>query len=270
MRETIGFQVRLFLLAFAILLGPGTGASPPAPLWMQVAGEGTLSVVFISGNGNDHRVWADIEPQVRSVGVRTVIYDRAGLGQSPLKEGAYHVADEAAAMLQTLSAHGVDGPLLIVAHSYGGLIATLTAHENPAVKGMVFVDALLPADLSPDVVAGVLAEYTPRFAGLEAAAPALAKAIIPIVQGYPETADYVQSVPIAASLPFIDITAGTTWVSAEDDIAHVRKVHAAFVSASTSRTAFFLPASSHNVMRDNPASIIKAVKDMVIALGSAS
>ena len=251
-----------FITALAVF-GLAACANAGTPLFMQVEGTGETTIVFISGNGNDSSVWADITPPVRALGVRTAVYDRAGLGKSALSAKPYHIEDEAAALLKTLHANGINGPIVLVAHSYGGLIAALAARENTAVKGMVFVDALLPADLSDDVVAGVLAAYSPRFAALEAAAPALAAAIIPVVKAYPETARTMQTVTIAEDLPFIDITAETTWLTAPADVAHVRKIHRDFVAQSAARSSVFAAGSSHNVMGDRPKLVVDAVTEMV-------
>ncbi|HSS00326.1 MAG TPA: hypothetical protein VLM79_24880, partial [Kofleriaceae bacterium] len=52
-------------------------------LWVQVAGQGDATVVFEAGGGDDASAWDKIEPQVRMLSsVRTVVYDRAGLGHS--------------------------------------------------------------------------------------------------------------------------------------------------------------------------------------------
>jgi pimeloyl-ACP methyl ester carboxylesterase len=45
-----------------------------------------------------------------------------------------------ASYLQTIS-----GPIILVGHSYGGMVITDAATGNPNVKGLVFVDALEPA-----------------------------------------------------------------------------------------------------------------------------
>lgn len=247
------------LLALSI---SSISAADEHSLWSKLEGEGDLTVVFISGNGNDHSVWSAIAEQAREQNAQTYVYDRSGLGQSPLWSGQYSVEAEAMALLQALKP--VKTPLVLVAHSYGGLISTLVAEDNADVVGMVLVDALLPADLSAAVVQNVLDLYTPRFAGLEAAAPELAKAIIPIIKAYPDTAARMQSVRLSDDLLTIDLVADHTWLSEPELVDHVRKTHSDFAAQSPARTGVFLEGSSHNVMQDNPDAIVTAIEDMLM------
>ncbi|WP_108819555.1 alpha/beta fold hydrolase [Pseudovibrio sp. Alg231-02] len=238
-------------------------AALSAPLWLEAKGEGSPSIIFISGNGNDASVWKGIEPHLRKVGVQTVVYDRAGLGNSPLWEGPYTVEGEAEDLQAALTAHGVSGPVILVAHSYGGYIASLLAENMVQVTGLVFVDAGIPADMSPQLVDYVLAEYTPRFEALEKAAPELAKAIIPVVKAYPATAKRMRTVSIPEHLPIIDILADTSWVQDEKIVSQMRKAHADFVATSPNRSSQFAKGSGHNVMKDKPRYVIEAITRMV-------
>ncbi|KZL03688.1 MULTISPECIES: alpha/beta hydrolase [unclassified Pseudovibrio] len=234
-------------------------AALSAPLWLEAKGEGSPTIIFISGNGNDASVWKGIEPHLRKVGVQTVVYDRAGLGNSPLWEGAYTIEGEAEDLQAALTAHGVSGPVMLVAHSYGGYIASLLAENMVQVTGLVFVDAGIPADMSQQLVDYVLAEYTPRFEALEKAATELAKAIIPVVKAYPTTAKRMRTVGIPEHLPVIDILAETLWVQDERIVSQMRKAHANFVATSPNRSSLFAKGSGHNVMKDKPRYVIEAI-----------
>jgi pimeloyl-ACP methyl ester carboxylesterase len=235
-------------------------------LWMQLAGEGEPTIVFISGNGSDSSVWSGLVPDVTKMGATTVIYDRAGLGQSNLWQGDYKIDDEARALNVALDNLNLAGPLLLVAHSYGGLIAILTAEVNPRVKGIVLVDALLPDDLSEDVVASTLAQYRPKFKEVEEQAPHLAKAVIPVVEAYPATSKRVQKVKISNELRFIDIQAEHSWPSGPEQLSYIKGVHTKFAAGSEHRTTVQAIGSSHNVPRDRPDVIIQAIADMLVSL----
>ncbi len=69
-------------------------------------------------------------------------YDRAGLGRSepsPLPRSAENIARELDALLE--AAH-LPGPYIVVAHSYGGIIAReFLERRTSDVVGMIFVDA---------------------------------------------------------------------------------------------------------------------------------
>jgi pimeloyl-ACP methyl ester carboxylesterase len=233
-------------------------------IWMQVAGEGKPTVVFESGGGDDSSVWAKIEPEIRQqCQVRTVVYDRAGLGKSDPKPGPYRIEDEAAALQRALDAFGIRGPILLVAHSYGGFVSTLVAAHGPRVAGMVLVDANLAGFFDDAEVQRLLAKYSPQFDALRQARPDLARVMIPMMQAYPETAKTMRRATIPASLPVIDIVAEKTWVDSPQELASMRKAHADFVAASSSREAVFAGGSSHQVMRDRPDLVIAAVEKLV-------
>lgn len=234
-------------------------------VWMQVAGEGEPTVVFENGGGDDASVWMKVEPEVRHhSGVRTVLYDRAGLGQSEPKPGPYSIDNEVAALEQALRQCGVNGPIVLVAHSYGGFVSMLMAANDHRVAGIVFVDANLPGFFDDAEVKRIQAVYTPQFGALQRAKPELARVMIPLMQAYPETAKRVRSVNIPLTLPVIDIVAEKTWVDTPQEVAAMRQTHASFVAASPARQAVFAKGSSHQVMKDRPDLVIDAVERMVV------
>jgi len=247
-------------------VGPGV-ASPDAsgaPLWMQVAGHGDPTVVFEAGGGDDSSVWSAIEPAVRQgSGVRTVVYDRAGLGKSAPSPGPYRIDDEATALKRALDRFNIRGPIVLVAHSYGGFIATLVAASDPRVAGAVLVDANLVAFFDDAEVAQLQASYAAQLDALERASPARARVMRPLMRAYPETVRRLRAVPFPPALPTIDIVAEHSWGDTDEENAAMRRVHAAFVAASPSRAALLATGSSHNVMRDQPALVIDAIARML-------
>ena len=231
-----------------------------------MAGAGSPTVVFEAGGGDDSSVWAEIEPAVREVnGVRTFLYDRAGLGRSdPPAAGEYRIDDEAAALLRALDARRVTGPIVLVAHSYGGFVATLVAATDSRVAGAVLVDANLAAFFDEAEVERLLALYTPQFPALEEQAPELARVMIPLMRAYPETARRLRAVVYPASLPTIDIVAEHSWGATPAQNDAMRRVHAEFVSAAPeSREAVLAEGSGHYVMRDRPDVVLDAIARMV-------
>lgn len=236
-------------------------------IWMQTAGSGNLNVVFVSGNGNgngnDSTAWLNIEPKIRTMGVRTVVYDRAGLGKSDLKSGPYQVDDEADALRWALRSFDIKGPILLVAHSYGGLISAIVTEHNPQVKGVIFVDATMAGDLSEDVIDGIFMEYRPQFPEIIKVAPKLAATIIPLMNAFPETAIRVQKITFPQDMPFVDIVAETSNWKRPQDILNRNTVHESFVAASSARTSVFARGSGHNVMKDCPDIVLEEISKMI-------
>jgi pimeloyl-ACP methyl ester carboxylesterase len=250
--------------------GAPAGVAPPPrvevngpQLWVQVAGHGDPTVVFEAGGGDDSSVWAKIEPQIRTLSsVRTVVYDRAGLGKSAPAPGRYRIDDEAAALKRALDRFGVTAPVVLVAHSYGGFIATLVAATDARIAGAVFVDANLAEFFDDAELARLKARYEPQFEQLRRTRPALADVMIPLMRAYPETVARLRGVTFPPAIPVIDIVAERSWGDTDENTA-MRRAHDAFVAASPERELVIATGSGHQVMRDREDLVIAEVARMV-------
>lgn len=259
-----------FILAFAALgAAAPKGRLVPAHhrrLWVDLEGRGEPTVVFEAGGGNDSSVWEQIAPRIRAAGFRTFAYDRAGLGRSPVYAGPYRIEDEALALRAALTASGVRGPVLIVAHSYGGAIALLAAEKDPRVGGLVLLDALVPGTMPPGEVEAILAKYRPQYAELREKAPELAKAMIPLMEACPASARSLDAVQIPAGLPITDIVAEHTAIQSPQTEAIWSRAHAAFAAADPSRKAILATGSSHKVAQDKPDLVVDSILQMAASI----
>jgi pimeloyl-ACP methyl ester carboxylesterase len=233
-------------------------------LWMQSRGYGTPTVVFESGGGEDSSEWSNIEPIIRERGkVRTVVYDRAGLGKSDPNPQPYRIEDEAAALRRALNQCAMHGPIVLVAHSYGGFISEILAAEDKQVKGLVLVDANIPSFFDDKEAAVISARYTPQAENLIKEKPDLGRNLFRQDQAYPATARHMRDVHIPVNLPIIDITAEHTWVDAPDELAAMRRAHSEFVAASPNRVSIFAEGSGHYISRDRPNIVIDAILHLI-------
>jgi pimeloyl-ACP methyl ester carboxylesterase len=209
-------------------------------------------------------VWDDLETEVRSRNqVRTMVYDRAGLGHSAPSSSTYSIDGEAEALCRELDTHAIAAPVVLVAHSYGSFIATLVAATDRRIAGLVLVDGNLASFFDEHQLARLLATYTPQFAALAEAAPELASVMIPVIKSYPETVERLREVAVPDDLPVVDIVAERTWVESPDEIDAIRRAHREFVAASAQRRAVFADKSGHHVMRDRPDLVLEAVEDVI-------
>jgi pimeloyl-ACP methyl ester carboxylesterase len=229
-------------------------------LWSELRGDGSPTVIFEAGGGEDSSVWADLEPEVRGrEAVRTLVYDRAGLGRSAPTPPPYRIDDEAEALRRELDRHGIAAPVVLVAHSYGGFIATLVAAIDARIAGLVLVDANLASFMDEAQLQKLLDTYRPQYDALEQAAPDLARTMIPLMEAYPETVERLRGVEIPGTMPVVDIVAERTWLDEPEDVKAFRKAHRDFVAASPQRQSIFAEGSGHHVMHDRPDVVLDAL-----------
>ena len=109
-------------------------------LTVQAMGQGAPTVVFDAGLGDSKESWRWIWPAVAKR-TRVFVYDRAGLGRSesgPLPRTSRQIVDE---LHTALDRAWVDGPYILVGHSFGGLNMQLFARTYPKeVAALVLLD----------------------------------------------------------------------------------------------------------------------------------
>ena len=96
--------------------------------------------------------WAIVERVAKFASVCT--YDRAGIGSSDVAPSPYSPLDSARELHTLLEGARIPGPYIVVAHSYGGLIARLfTRDHRRHVAGLVLVDSFEEGiHFQPDVL----------------------------------------------------------------------------------------------------------------------
>jgi pimeloyl-ACP methyl ester carboxylesterase len=237
-------------------------------LWVECAGTGSATVVFEAGGANDSTVWGAIAAEARHLGVRTLLYDRAGLGRSEPDAHPYSVEREVEALQQLLRHFEVAAPVVLVAHSYGGFISLLTAARDDRVNAVLLVDAVVPGYFAPDLLEQTLAAYRPQYAEVERTAPELARTLIPLMEAYPETARALESAVIHPGLPLTCIVAEHPGELTEENNEKWRRAQARFVSDDTARTLVVAAGSSHQVMQDRPDLVETSLADLASKIGA--
>lgn len=233
-------------------------------MWSSVRGAGLPTVVFEAGGGQDSSVWASLEEEVRRrLDVRTMVYDRAGLGRSAPSSGPYRIDEEAEALRGELNRHGIDSPVVLVAHSYGGFVATLVAATDSRIAGVVLVDAALASFFDEGQLQKLFDMYRPQYDELRQQAPDLARVMIPIMEAYPATVERVREIDIPATIPVVDIVAERPYVDAPEDVRALQRVHRDFVAGSPQREAVLADGSGHHVMSDRPDVVLDAIARIV-------
>jgi pimeloyl-ACP methyl ester carboxylesterase len=215
--------------------------------------------VFEAGFGNDSSVWSAIEPRVRAGSFRTLVYDRAGMGQSTIDAARPYSLDNDVDILRTLlSRCGVTGPVVFVGHSYGGAIGLVAATRDARIKGVVLLDAVAPGVWTPAEIDKNLRAMRPQYDEIRQKAPAQAKVAIPWAEALPATASAVNALAVPESLPIVDIVAEKGRSDPESDKVW-REAHLAFATGHAAREHILAEGSSHKVMVDKPDLVVEAI-----------
>jgi pimeloyl-ACP methyl ester carboxylesterase len=108
------------------------GAGRPAEAESQADQSPRPTIVLVHGDWADASSWTSVIERLRDKGFNVV-------APSNLLRGPATDAPYLASYLRTIS-----GPIVLVAHSYGGFVATNAATGNTNVKALVYIDAFLP------------------------------------------------------------------------------------------------------------------------------
>lgn len=117
--------------------------------------------------------WAVVQQRLAARGLRSIAYDRAGMGLSdrgPAPRDGLAIASD---LEKLLAAIGERGPFILVGHSMAGLHTHLFAGRNPRqVAGLVLVDAIDPESAAHPMVRRYAAHFG-RLSRLAAGAASL-------------------------------------------------------------------------------------------------
>jgi pimeloyl-ACP methyl ester carboxylesterase len=131
----------------AVLEGPAASARP--------------LVVLEAGSFGFSADWAAVQARLAAEGLRSLAYDRAGLGWSDAGPGPRDSAAIVADLEALLAALGESGPLIVCGHSMAGMHVRLFTWRNAArVSGLVLVDATTPEAMNHPLAAQFVGHFT--------------------------------------------------------------------------------------------------------------
>jgi pimeloyl-ACP methyl ester carboxylesterase len=202
----------------------------------QCTGSGDKTVLLIAGMGLDApATYKNTFGNFSADGYRICLYDRAGTGHSSALRAPRPLsalADELDGLVRERGWHD----LVLVAHSFGGLVARAYAQAHPqAVKGIVFVDCVheswypaMKASLSPDgwrLMASIMAwerdtssheDFAEAVQAMAANEGRLTVPVAVLSRGLPYTAIR------KAKMGYDDVDAyNTTWDMSQFELAHI-------------------------------------------------
>jgi pimeloyl-ACP methyl ester carboxylesterase len=131
----------------AVAAGPAASARP--------------LVVLEAGSFGFSADWAAVQARLCAEGLRSLAYDRAGLGASDAGPAPRDSAAVAGDLEALLSALAEPGPYLLCGHSMAGLHARVFTARNAArLAGLVLVDAVTPEMIDDPASARYVGSFT--------------------------------------------------------------------------------------------------------------
>ena len=256
-------------------------------MYMECAGQGSPTVILISGGGIAGDVWYSplgkqptVFPTIARR-ARVCSYDRPGATRARAEGGISRSdpvpqpvtpAASAGDLQALLDASGEVGPYVLAAHSYGGLVARYFANRHPdEVAGMVLIDSFSP-ELRDAMVeqwpAWIIGNTTPP-------------AIIADYPGYERVdfdvaLDQVQQDKELAAMPMVVLTADAPYPAMTQPGVPkglnvvIRKAQ----DVSQVKVADLVPGaehitethSGHDIMLENPVLVSQSILDVIGAV----
>jgi pimeloyl-ACP methyl ester carboxylesterase len=232
------------------------------------------ALVLDAGGGADSSYWNSILSELaKRTGSEIITYDRAGFGASDEVPPPYRMEDVVTDLETGLTQLGLTRDLVLIPHSYAGMIATYLAMRHPDwIAGAVLVDTNVPEFFTDEEVAHMGPIIQPMVAEEAAAHPSKqTRTQKAITEAYVETSHAFHKAAWPDSIPCIVIVSERTPFppSMTFDAALWIKAHKDFAAKSPNRTLIFAKNSSHDIAHDRPELIVQAAGKLVDQLRSA-
>jgi len=133
---------------------------------LHCIGQGSPTVIMDAGASDFSVTWSAVQSEIGEA-VRVCSYDRAGFGWSEPNPNDSRTSETMVSELNTLLSNAdIEGPYILVGHSFGGMNMRLYAQRHPEkVVGLVLVDSTYEVQslevqkLYQEVYQHVLGEY---------------------------------------------------------------------------------------------------------------
>jgi alpha/beta hydrolase family protein/tetratricopeptide repeat protein len=230
-------------------------------LRLQIAGTGTPTVVLDYGLGGSIGNWSDVFPEVARF-ARVVSYDRAGYGKSdagPEPRSQTQIATELHTLLHRAN---IAPPYVLVGHSLGGANIRAFAHLfREEVAGLVFVDPFnvnIFTSQSEKEVESAMAQQEAALKDAPTGVQAEWKFLKSETQN---NFQQMRSFGGPPDVPMMVLVSGRGrpphWVKS------VLAEYGPWVAEATEGSLIVNPENSHNVMRDDAALVVSAIRRVV-------
>ena len=243
-----------------------------------------FTVVFESGAGGSSQDWAKVI-SILPAGIRTIAYDRAGVGKSEKGPLPQTMAQNVFELHELLKAAKIKGPIILAGQSIGGLIVRLyTEQYGKDIVGLVLVDPTHESSVLGSMKYGGWVRLREKATGKAIPKPQIKDSIS---SGYDSTADYMaeefQNMYLSSiknpqqlgSRPLIILGAGIRKQppgTPDDQWKQLRAERDKQVQDLTilsGNSKFILdPKSSHSIQNDDPEIVAESIQMIISSITS--
>ncbi|MEI8056913.1 MAG: alpha/beta hydrolase, partial [Actinomycetes bacterium] len=227
--------------------------------WLHCQGSGPLTVVVVTGLQTPASAWASVRPTLERI-TRTCVYDRPGLGRSPARHDTTRVVDAelyARELVALLAAAGEGRRVVLVGHSFGGLIARAFVAIDPTrVRGVLLAESVTPHDPTTGAYWAEAGHRVNMVASSVAASPPKAS--------HEPAFGRLPLLVLSASNPEGDHLGGPTYGQPPSRTELWRTQQRAELALSDNAIQV-IARSGHVLQQDNPAAVVDAVRALVTA-----
>jgi pimeloyl-ACP methyl ester carboxylesterase len=132
---SLSFVTSVMLIAnFNLVSAQNNTITPSAELQNNASSTDIKNIILVHGAFSDGSAWSQVIPILEKAGHRVIAV------QLP----EHSLSDDVATVKRAIDF--VKGPSILAGHSYGGLVISNAAYNNPNVKGLVFIAALALKD----------------------------------------------------------------------------------------------------------------------------
>jgi pimeloyl-ACP methyl ester carboxylesterase len=127
-----------FIVSFALISPSGLASAQNntsmQPSGMKNTATNSTNIILVHGAWVDGSSWSKVIP----------ILEKAGHKVIAVQLALHSLPDDIATVKRAIDLVG--GPVILVGHSYGGIVISNAAYNNPNVKGLVYIAALAPKE----------------------------------------------------------------------------------------------------------------------------